>query len=63
MPPDITPEYIECGPNIEPLRPTPYLRQSALIGMGMGLEQWFEASCTVDGATHIKGVWRPVPHR
>jgi hypothetical protein len=58
--PEHLPEYIECGPNIEPLIPTPYLR---IVGVGEVLEQWCEASCTVDGVTYKKGVWCPVPKR
>jgi hypothetical protein len=58
--PEVTHEMVECGPNIEPLKPTPYLRIS---GVGELLEQWHEATCTVGGVTHTKGTWRPVPRR
>ena len=49
-------EMVECGPNLEPLRPTPYLQF-----IGGQLEQWCEASCTVDGVTHTKGKWCKIP--
>jgi hypothetical protein len=59
MPPDVPVKMIQCGPNLEPLKPTPYLRFAHTVGRV--LEQWFEATCTVDGVTYTKGEWLYVP--
>jgi hypothetical protein len=58
MGPERNREYIECGPNLEPLEPTSYLEFRGGI-----LHQWFEATCTTaghGGTIYTKGVWRPV---
>jgi len=55
-PQEIQPKMVICGPNLEPLLPTSYLRFVA----GQ-LRQWHEASCTIDGCTHTVGEWVPVP--
>lgn len=57
--PDRSREYVKCGPNLEPLEPTPHLR----IGFGDVLEQWHEAKCTAVGVTTTVGQWMPVPRR
>lgn len=54
--PERMPDYIQVGPNIEPLEPTAHL-----MFEGGVLKQWFVARCTVNGITYTKGEWRPVP--
>lgn len=61
MGPERTPEYVQCGPNLEPLQPTAYLEFKGGI-----LHQWFEARCETSGhggTIYTQGVWRPVPNR
>jgi hypothetical protein len=56
-----TPEFVQCGPNLEPLEPTPYLEWKS----GQ-LYQWFEAKCTTaghGGQVYTTGCWRLVSNR
>ncbi len=55
-PPERTRENVLCGPNIEELRPTPWLEFRSGV-----LHQWFEAIADAPSGTHSFGKWKPVP--